>query len=47
MKVNESNRLVFRLEKYGITLKEVALEDTPDYELDVENEINPCLDFIH
>jgi predicted protein tyrosine phosphatase len=47
LKVNETSRVLFPLDIYGITLKEVYLEDTPDYELDVENEIKPCLQFIH
>ena len=33
--------------KFDIEVKAIPLEDHPDYELDVEKEIEPCLKFIH
>ena len=32
--------------RYNITLKEFCMEDHPDYEISVEKEIEPCLEFI-
>ena len=46
LKVNDTVKSFFPFEKMGITLKQVYLEDTPDYELDVKTEIEPCMEFI-
>ena len=46
LKVNESTRGLYPLHKFGILLKEVYIEDTPDYNLNWETEVGPCLSFI-
>ena len=45
LKVNDTVKN-FPLHNFGITVLQVYLEDTPDYELNIETEINPCLNFI-
>ena len=44
--MNDTVKSFFPFEKMGIDMKQVYLEDTPDYELDVKKEIEPCMEFI-
>ena len=50
LKVNESSMssisAMFPMKKYGIDVLHMALEDHPEYELDLKNEIVPCLEYI-
>ena len=47
LKVNDTVKGFFPFEKMGIKLKQVLIEDHPAYELSIEDEVNPCLQFIH
>lgn len=47
LKVNDTVKGFFPFEKMGIKLKQVLLEDHPQYELSIEDEVNPCLEFIY
>ena len=47
MKVNVGYPAIFPFHKFGIELKEIGLEDHPAYEINEQEELKPCLDFIH
>lgn len=46
LKVNEATRALFPMKRYGIDVKQIAMEDNKDYEIDVKSEIDPCLEYI-
>jgi len=47
LKVNDGHTLSkAALSRHGITGLHVAMEDHPDYEIDVEEELEPCMKFI-
>ena len=46
LKVNDTASSMFMLEKYGINLKHISMEDTPDYDISIETELLPCLEYI-
>ena len=47
LKVNDTAKLLFPLHRFNIEVMDVHLEDHHTYELDVETEVLPCLEFIH
>ena len=46
LKVNEGTRTSLIPSKYGINLKCIEMEDMPDYDISVKDEIEPCHAFI-